>query len=111
MFLFCFYLKSALSTLRELIFTRTNFREKIFKTILFIFGNISFSEETYFTSSQELILANSARKIFYLLQQFFFNEINKKALTRLAVDLIYTIQIVNIFSGIKFPQFCELGVY
>ena len=32
-------------------------------------------------------------------------------MTRLAVDLIYTIQIVNIFSGIKFPQFCELGVY
>ena len=49
MFLFCSYLKSALPTLRDLIFTRTNFREKIFKTMYFIFARINFCEETYFT--------------------------------------------------------------
>ena len=46
---FCSYLKSILSTIRELIFTRTNFCERILKLFFFIFARISFCEETYCT--------------------------------------------------------------
>ena len=41
--------KYTLSSLKEIIFRRINFHEKIFKLLIFYFGRISFCEETYFT--------------------------------------------------------------
>ena len=106
MFLFYSYLKSTLSTLRELIFTRNNFHDKIFKLFFFIFARINFCEETYFTYFARTKFSEFCKKDI-LPVAFTFCMRLKKAFTRLARDLICTIQKLKIFTELHFSNFAN----
>ena len=66
MFLFYSYFKSELSTIRELIFTRATFREKIFfENIFFLFSReLIFPKKPTSHNLRQLNLVNFARKLF-----------------------------------------------
>ena len=93
-----------LTTFRDLIFTRINFREKIFKLLLLFSQELIFVKKPISHILLELNFANFARKIFYLLQYFLY-MIKKKVFTRLSRDLIWTIPKLKILLELNFPNF------
>ena len=92
MFLFCCYLKSASSAIWELIFKRTIFREKIFKFFFYYFR-----QETYFPYFARIKFSGFHKKDILRIAVTFCMRL-KKAFTRLARDLIRTIQKFKFFS-------------
>ena len=97
MFLFCCYLKSASSAIWELIFKRNIFREKIFKFFFIIFVKINFRQETYFPYFARIKFSGFHKKVILRIAVTFCMRL-KKAFTRLARDLIRTIQKFKFFS-------------
>ena len=90
---------------------RTNFREKIFKTVFFfIFAKINFREKTYFTYFAGIKFSELIKKDILPVAVIFFMRL-KKEFTRLARKLICMIEIFKIFTRIKFPQFSEWAVH
>ena len=110
MFLFCSYLKSTVSTLKELIFTFSReliFGRKSSKLLFFlflIFPRINFCQKPYFTCFARITFNELSKKDILPAAITCFMRL-KKTFTRLARDLICTIQIFKIFTGIKFYQF------
>ena len=113
MFLFYSYLKSALSTVRELIFTRELFSARKSLNHFFFFARNNFRKKTYFTYFARIKFNELYKKDTLPVAVTFCRRL-KKAFTiqkRLSRDLNSKIQIFKIFTGIKFPEFRELAVY
>ena len=89
---------------RKLTFSRKSSNE------FFIFARDHFSEEIYFTYFTRIKFSEFLKKDILPAAVTFCIRL-KKPFTRLARDLVCTIQKLKIFTGVKFPELCELAVY